>query len=72
MEPSFSYETRTYEFGASDIGDIDNPDLESFRLSSSEEIWSILETEDFDYNYSMDFDFNEGTVLTRCLATVEW
>jgi len=72
FEPVFSYETRTYEFGASDIGDIDNPDLESYRLSSSDEIWSILETDDFEMNYGMDFHDYEGTVTTRCLATVEW
>lgn len=66
-----TYEARTYEFGAEGLGDINNPDLESYRLTGSDELWTILEGEDdFEMNYGVEYTW-EGA-LQRCLVAFEF
>lgn len=67
-----SFEARTYEFGAEGLGDINNPNLESYQVTGSDAIWSILEGVDDEIFYSIDVHADIGMATQSCLVGFEF
>lgn len=67
-----TFEARTYEFGAENIGDINNPDLESYRVTGSDAIWSILTGVDDEVFYGIEVYGDIGMATQSCLVGFEF